>query len=388
MRWMLGVLMCLHGVAEADTFSSLRTIYWQREASLQIASAAAQAAQATQNDSRRWLNDGAALSVSQLQQNNEHSVFEQQWELTLPTLFSSAALKDTKSSDTRITNAQVLWAQINASAQLYRQIGEAKIQQQLLQNQSQRLATASALQGDITQRVQAGEAALAELIQMQIELSAAQNDLLLAQTNAQEAQLNLQEMLGQTIDLDSIVLPAATAPTQPHALLQLAEYQVQRAQAQRQWSSDWSRDIEWSLLYKQERSEVDARRENSSGIGVRVPLGRSQERRDERQQAITAYQLAQQQWQRLQQNLPLQQQRADLRKNATQQHWQQLQQMQQWQAQHFSSVERAWRQGELRFNEVLRAQQRQSQLHIELWQSHRDMINAQADWFVAYGVLP
>lgn len=385
---LLSLLLSVASVCEAQNFSHWRNVYWQRESSLLNAQAQAKTSAHIYQGSSRWLNDGAQLSVSQLRQNNASRLYEQQWQLTLPALFTSAAARNANAADADLTQMQLQWQQLNASVQLFSAIAELQIQQKIVLTQAERERTALQLQRDITQRVQAGEAAPDELTQINIETSLAQTELAQAQAHEQALQLQLQLMLGENIEVNSISLPSTSAAAGEHPLIQIATAQARKTQAQRDWSQDWSRDLEWSLLYKRERSEINSTSENSSGIALSIPLGRSGDRRAEQQQAATAAQLAQQQLSLLQQQLPLQQQRADLRLRSAQAQAQQLLQITQWQTQHLNAVTRAWRQGENSFAEVLRAQQKHWQSELDHWQAQQTIFSAQAEWFVAFGVLP
>lgn len=374
--------------AQADTFTHLRSVYWQREISVQTADNAARLTQSIGTDTRRWLNEGARLNISHLQRKDATAVFEQEWQLTLPALFTSDDLQTRNKADAERAQAALQWAHINASAHLYRLLGDNQIDNKIRAIWQQRHDTTTALLRDIERRVSAGESAAIELTQMRLELSTTQNESLQADLRYQEGQLQLQEMLGQIIDVERVTLPQEGNADDIHPLLKMAALEQQRARADHDWSRAWSRDIEWSLIYKQQRDEPAGERESMNGIGISVPLGSNATRRQEQLASQLALQQTQTVWQWLQQNLPLQQQRAALRRDSARQRVEQLQSAQQWLQQQLEAIDRAWRQGEIDFNERLRADQRQTQGQLDYWQAQKDHINAQADWFVAFGVLP
>jgi len=393
MRFFIALLACYSSLTCAQTFAELRAQLWQRDAATATAQAQRDLTQQLAGSTRRWLNDGARLSVSEQRANNARRVFEQQWQLTLPALLTSSSPREIADADAALADAQLHLAKVDSSALLYRLLGDAQVRQQWQQTQQQRVEAATQLLRDIERRVQGGEAAPDDVTQMQIETQSAQNDLLIADTEQQEMQLQLQQLLGENLDVNAIALPTVTVAeaanaNDAHPLRRIAAAESQRAQSQRDWSRDWSRDLEWSLLYKRERSELDGIVQNSSGIGISLPLGDNAARRHEKQQAESARQIAQQRLQQLQQTLPLQQLRADLRLRHSAQLSAQQQQLIRWQTQHHDAVNRAWQLGEMAFADVLRAQQKLAQAQLDALQAQRDMINAQADWLVAYGVLP
>ncbi len=372
----------------ANNFTELQSLVWQRDAVVISAQSRVDASEHAAASNRRLFNDGASLNVSELRNNNERSLYEQEWELNLPAIWTSSALQHSKRVEAAIATTQLLMAQISASADLYRELGTAKVLRQLTALQQQRSETAEALLHDMERRMRAGESAPNDVTQLRIEWQSALNDWQRSDMELSDLRLQLQAKTGVAINLDTVVLPTITTATDTHPLLKLAQQEQQHAQAQREWANDWSRHLNWRLLYKKTRSELDGVIDSSTGIGLSIPLGSDAEHRDERVQAMYAAQAAQTHLQVVQQQLPLQQQRAELKRQQAQQYWQHSQQIAQWQSEHSAAVDKAWRQGEMAFADALRAREKSWQSRIHVLLAQRAVIDAEADYLLASGVLP
>lgn len=374
-------------LAAADTLQQALDAYWLRHPQAQAMAARLDSAEAATSQAAGLLAGAPTLALSRRDQR-DGAARETELEVALPLSSNRNDRQQQAEANGQATRADAALLRLQLAAELVRVNSERRFRAEQLELATDRLQLTEALQHDVSQKVNAGELARADLLIAQTETLAARTAKLVAEQAAEEALSQWQLRTGNISELiEPIEAPVAT-DIGSNPQWQRVQALAQAAAARSHFEQRRSGDIELSVLLRREEDPLLDEQIDSAGLRLSVPLfagaGRSQAIADAQADRLRAdaeanrllltlkdEQLqARRQWQRSAEQVLLMQQQRQLAEQSLQ------------------LAQAAFAAGETTLAERLRIQQRLFDSRDALSQQRKQQRDTLARLIEAEGVLP
>lgn len=272
-----------HAQTLAPTLASALEQAWARAPQAQVFSAWEAQAQARDDLAAGLTPAPPSLSLSNASDRFNAATGKDAWELELATPIWLPGQRAAQRSAAHSTVVDIAARRTALRLQLAAEVREAwwalALARNALDAATRRQASATTLQADVQRRFKAGELARVDANLAELEQLAAQDEVLQAQSNVDQAEQAFYTLTGAAapVQLPEETAPmapsAATGPA-PHPQLVAAQAQAQLAQARVAVAQQTGRDApELALRWGRDRGDANTAYADSVGIKLTVPFG-------------------------------------------------------------------------------------------------------------------
>lgn len=272
-----------HAQTPAPTLASALEQAWARAPQAQVFSAWEAQAQARGDLAAGLTPAPPSLSLSNASDRLNAATGKDAWELELATPMWLPGQRAAQRSEAHSTLADVAARRTAVRLQLAAEVREAwwalALARNALDAATRRQASATTLQADVQRRFKAGELARVDANLAELEQLAAQDEVLQAQSNVDQAEQAFHTLTGsaapaQLPEETAPMAPSAATGPAPHPQLVAAQTQAQLAQARVAVAQQTGRDApELALRWGRDRGDANTAYADSVGIKLTVPFG-------------------------------------------------------------------------------------------------------------------